>query len=79
MSNKYTKPPLGTMPATIHAEARAKDLADAISRNILDGNFHYCKMWAEELVIQIEIAQKFEPIEIIGLDKCGLRKDGDTE
>lgn len=79
MNNEYTKPPLGTMPATIHAEVRAKELADAISRNILDGNFHYCKTWAEELAIQIEIAQKFMPIEIIGLDKCGLRKGGDTE
>ena len=71
MSNEYTKPPLGTMPATIHAEERAKDLADAISRNILCDNFHYCKMWAEELAIQIEIAQKFKPIEIIGLHKGG--------
>ncbi len=74
MSNEYTKPPLGETPATIHAEERAKDLADAISRNILYGNFHYCKMWAEELAIQIEIAQKFNPIEI-----KGLRKGGDNE
>ena len=79
MSNEYTKPPLGTMPATIHAEVRAKELADAISRNILAGNFHYCKTWAEELAIQIEIAQKFKPIEIIGLNKRGLRKDGEDE
>lgn len=79
MSNEYNKPPLGTKPATIHAEERAKDLADAISRNILADNFHHCKMWAEELAIQIEIAQKFKPIEIIGLDKCGLRKGGDSD
>ena len=77
MSNEYKKPPLGAEPATIHAEARIKDLADAISRNIRHGNFHYCKMWAEEIAIQMEIVQKFKTIEIIGLDKRGLRKGGE--
>lgn len=71
LNNEYKKPPLGCMPATLHAEQRAKDLADAISRNILDDNFYYCKYWAEELMIQIEIAEKFQPIRIIGLEKGG--------
>ena len=69
--NEYKKPPLGVMPAELHAEERAKDLADAISRNILYGNFHSCELWAEELQIQIEIAKKFKPIPIYGLCKDG--------
>lgn len=73
--NEYNKPPLGCEPGYIHAEARAKELADAISRNILDGNFHYCEMWAEELQIQIEIAKKFKPIRIFGLCKDGENDD----
>lgn len=67
--NDYNKPPLGAKPAELHAEERAKELADAISRNILDGNFHYCEMWAEELIIQIQLAKRFKPIKIIGLQK----------
>lgn len=67
--NEYNKPPLGCEPGYIHAEARAKELADAISRRICDNDFHHCKTWAEELMIQIEIAQKFKPIDIIGLTK----------
>ena len=69
MTKEYNKPPLGCEPATIHAEARAKELAEAISRNICDDNFHYCKHWAEELMIQIELAQKFKPIKIVGLER----------
>lgn len=69
--NEYNKPPLGAEPATIHAESRAKDLADAISRNICEDNFHHCELWAEELQIQIEIAKKFKPIPIYGLCKDG--------
>jgi len=71
--NEYNKPPLGAEPATIHAESRAKDLADAISRNICEDKFHYCELWAEELIIQIQLAKKFKPIEIRGLQR------GDTE
>ena len=67
--NEYNKPPLGVMPAELHAEERAKELADAISRNILDGNFHYCEMWADELRTQIEIAKRYKAIRIIGLQK----------
>ena len=67
--NDYNKPPLGVKPAELHAEERAKELADAISRNILDGNFYYCKMWVDELKTQIEIAKRFKPIEFIGLHK----------
>lgn len=72
--SEYNKPPLGCEPAYIHAEARAKDLADAISRNICDGNFHYCEHWAEELIIQIQLAKRFQPIKIVGLDKVGLER-----
>ena len=67
--NGYNKPPLGAEPATIHAESRAKDLADAISRNICEDNFHYCELWAEELIIQIQLAKRFKPIKFIGLHK----------
>ena len=68
--NDYNKPPLGAEPAMIHAESRAKDLADAISRNICEDNFYYCEMWAEELIIQIQLAKRFKPIRFTGFIKA---------
>lgn len=65
----YRKPPLGAKPAGLHAEERAKELADAISRNILDGNLHYCESWAEELIIQIQLAKRFKQIIFTGFLK----------
>lgn len=67
--NEYNKPPLGAEPATIHAESRAIDLVDAISRNICEDNYHYCELWAEELLIQIRLAKKFKPTKFIVLNR----------
>ncbi len=75
MINEYNKPPLGAEPATIHAESRAKDLADAISRNICEDNFHYCELWAEELIIQIQLAKRFKPIKFTGLLKTNKESE----
>lgn len=78
--NDYEKPPLGVKPATLHAEERAKELADAISRNILNDRFKECSTWVEELRVQIDLARTFynPPVRIVGLRKLD-EEEGEVE
>lgn len=51
------KPPLGVKPYFIQAEERIKDLADAISRYVNRGDYEIIKRWANEILMQCDIAE----------------------
>ena len=55
------KPPLGVKPAQIHAWQRIGDLAEAIHRHYesQNGNPARVALWAEEIVIQAKVIQRF--------------------
>lgn len=59
--SEVTKPPLGAKPAAICAWSRIGELAAAIERNYqaANGNVWLCKQWAQEIVAQCEIIQRF--------------------
>lgn len=65
------KPPLGVKPAYIHAAERIKDLADAISRNAMESNTYYLRIWANEMVNQIALLNEYKPVEIRRVGKTG--------
>lgn len=61
-SQKHTisKPPLGVKPCYIQAEERIKDLADGISRYAHKGDYEIIKRWANEILMQCDIAEMEE-------------------
>lgn len=56
------KPPIGVKPGWLHAAQRISELADAIHRHIYDEhvgvNIPLMRMWAEEMILQLEILDK---------------------
>jgi len=56
-STVLSKPPLGVKPCYIQAEQRIKDLADAISRYANRGDYEIIKRWANEILMQCDIAE----------------------
>ena len=56
-NDKTIKPPLGVKPCFIQAEERIKDLADAISRYANRGDYEIIKRWANEILMQCDIAE----------------------
>ena len=60
--NDYTKPPLGAAPAYIAAEARIKELGEAIVRASVEGRNYpgHISAWAEEIMWQCEIIHQAE-------------------
>lgn len=59
--NDYDKPPIGCSPSYIPASIRIQDLADAISRHSphAEQNTGHIKKWAEEIIFQCNIIEKF--------------------
>ena len=56
------KPALGVKPAWLCAWQRIGELTDAIERQYQsdDGNAELAEKWAEEIVMQCKIIQKFK-------------------
>lgn len=52
-----SSPPLCVKPYFIQAEERIKDLADAISRYANRGDYETIKRWANEILMQCNIAE----------------------
>ena len=62
MEDTIKKPPVGAKPASIWAGERICELAGAIDRYANDdvkGNRITIKRWAEEIIAQVEIIEKF--------------------
>lgn len=72
--NDYTKPPLGAPPAYIAAEARIKELADAISRASVEGRNYtgHITKWANEIIWQCGLMDKAR------IDAIEWPKDGNA-
>ena len=53
-----TKPPIGVCPAYIASADRIQKLAEAIGRYSGDvkANAEYIKIWAEEIIMQCDVA-----------------------
>lgn len=56
------KPPIGIKPGWLYATERISELASAIHRYVYDErvgiNIRLMRMWAEEMILQLEILDK---------------------